>query len=132
MRRPFHVVNRRKNDFDIVEIDLDDVFYVGTQNGEKYLRTQENVYFYISRPEEHERFLELQGFVKVDRCFMVQKDKVEFYDEETHKLYFQKEPVGKEAPNAPVSRAHMKEIADIRRSSAFGNSFLSRLAEDKG
>ena len=115
MRRPFHVVKRlSKSDFEIVEIDLDEVLYVGTHNGEKFLQTHTDTYYYIKSPEEQERFLTSQGFVKVDRCYMVQMEKVEFYDEQRHRLYFDKEPVGKDAPSAPVSRAHLKHIDHVR------------------
>ncbi|SDX81691.1 LytTR family transcriptional regulator DNA-binding domain-containing protein [Paenibacillus sp. CF384] len=128
MHRPFHVVNRRKDgSFDIVEIDLNDVRFVGSLNGEKYLQTHEGAFYYIKSPEEQERFFSLQGFVKIDRCFMVQKDKIEFYDEDTHQVFFEKEPVGKDALRAPVSRAHYKEVRDIRRrgSSTAKNGLLS-------
>ncbi|WP_274651699.1 LytTR family DNA-binding domain-containing protein [Paenibacillus humicola] len=115
MRRPLHVVKRHsKTDFEIVEIDLNDVLYVGTHNGDRFLQTHDDIYYYIKSPEEQERFLTSQGFVKVDRCYMVQMDKVEFYDEQRYRLYFEKEPVGKDAPSAPVSRAHLKEIKNIR------------------
>ncbi|SFS83949.1 hypothetical protein [Paenibacillus sp. BC26] len=115
MRRPFHVVNRRKKDFDIVEIDLDDVLFVGSYNGEKYLQTPQGAFYYIKSPEEQERFFEMQGFIKLDRCFMAQESKIEFYDEEMHHVFFEPEPISRNALRAPVSRAHYHAVKQIRR-----------------
>lgn len=105
------VVKRfNKREFEIVFIDLEDVLLMRSYRGEVYYQTREGLYSSISTFEEHERFLVEQGFKKVDRCYVVQMDQVEFFDDVQQRLYFVKQPVNSDSPSAPVSGAHLKSV----------------------
>ncbi|SEO74165.1 LytTR family transcriptional regulator DNA-binding domain-containing protein [Paenibacillus sp. OV219] len=108
------VVKRfNKKEFDIIFIDLEDVLLMRSYRGEVYYQTREGLYSQISTFEEHERFLVEQGFKKVDRCYVVQMDQVEFFDDVQQRLYFVKRPVNSDSPSAPVSGAHLKSVEKL-------------------
>ncbi|RXZ77076.1 hypothetical protein EBB07_32850 [Paenibacillaceae bacterium] len=106
-----------KKEFDIIYLDTSDILFSRSFRGEIYYQTKDELYARVSTFEEHERFLELEGFKKVDRCYLVQMEKVELFDTERHRLYFEKQPVGKDAPSAPVSTAHRAEITSVQMTS---------------
>ncbi|REE80964.1 LytTr DNA-binding domain-containing protein [Paenibacillus taihuensis] len=108
------VVKRfNKKEFEIVFIDLEDVLLMRSYRGEVYYQTREGLYSQISTFEEHERFLVGQGFKKVDRCYVVQMDQVEFFDDVQQRLYFVSQPVNSDSPSAPVSGAHLKSVEKL-------------------
>lgn len=98
-------------EFEIVMLDLNDVLFTFVENNVIKYRTKNEVFSQISTLEEQERFLSTMGFKKLERGYLVQLDKVEWYDEETHQVFFDPYP-SKKAPSAPVSRVHCKDVPE--------------------
>ena len=100
-----------RQEFEIVMLDLNDVLFTYIENNVIKYRTKSEVFSQISTLEEQERFLSTMGFKKLERGYLVQMDKVEWYDEETHQVFFEPYP-SKNAPSAPVSRVHRKDVPE--------------------
>ena len=68
-----------------------------------------------------ERFRSTMGFRKPERGCPVQMDEGKWYDEETHQVFFEPYP-SRNAPGAPVSRVHCKDVPEelVVRSKARG------------
>lgn len=113
------VRRRSKKDFEIVCVESSDVLYMYTYNGQINYQLRDGT---ILNPpttfEEHERVLLLENFAKSDRCYLVNMDKVEFYDEERLRLFFDPDPVEKEAPSAPVSLSRVDVVKGVRIASS--------------
>jgi len=114
------VVKRyNKDEFDIVYIDTNDVLYMFSHKSSVLYQTRQGTFSKISTFEEEERFFLEQGFQKVDRCYLVQMEKAEFYDEDTQSLYFDPLPTSQNSLKAPVSRTHRKDIAEVPTTSSY-------------
>jgi DNA-binding LytR/AlgR family response regulator len=100
-----------RQEFEIVMLDLNDVLFTFVENSVIKYQTKNEVFSQISTLEEQERFLSTMGFKKLERGYLVQMDKVEWYDEETHQVFFEPYP-SKKAPSAPVSRVHRKDVPE--------------------
>ncbi|MBO7745201.1 LytTR family transcriptional regulator [Paenibacillus sp. MWE-103] len=112
-----------KKDFDIVYVHRNDVLLMHSNYGQiNYQHKDGTILNPLSTFEEHERFLTQDKFARVDRCYVVNMDRVEFFDEERQRVFFDPEPVGKTAPSAPVSFSRMDTVKDVRRGSANGSS----------
>ena len=106
------VVRRlNRQEFEIVMLDLDDVLFTFVENNVIKYQTKNEVFSQISTLEEQERFLSTMGFKKLERGYLVQMDKVKWYDEETHQVFFEPYP-SRKAPSAPVSRVHRKDVPE--------------------
>ncbi|GGD75161.1 LytTR family transcriptional regulator DNA-binding domain-containing protein [Paenibacillus nasutitermitis] len=99
-----------KKDFVIEMIAVADVLYTYIQDGTLMYQTKRETYSQISTLEEQERFLMTNGFQKVERGYLVQMNKIEYFDEERSCVFFEQHPASKDAPNAPVSRIHKKDV----------------------
>ena len=100
-----------RQQFEIVMLDLDDVLFTFVENNVIKYQTKSEVFSQISTLEEQERFLSTMGFKKLERGYLVQMDKVSWYDEETHQVFFEPYP-SRNAPSAPVSRVHRKDVPE--------------------
>jgi len=101
-------INRKE--YEIEMIDVADVLYTYIQDGTLMYQTKGGTYSQISTLEEQERFLMTNGFQKVERGYLVQMNKIEYFDEERSCVFFEQHPASKDAPNAPVSRIHKKDV----------------------
>ena len=111
-----------KKEFDIETINVSDVLYTYIQNDTLMYQTSDGTYSQISTLEEQERFLNTRGFQKVERGYLVQMDKVEYFDEERSCVFFERPPAAKDAPNAPVARVYRKDVESFRVSSAMSDN----------
>lgn len=100
-----------RQEFEIVMLDLNDVLFTFVENSVIKYQTKSEVFSQISTLEEQERFLATMGFKKLERGYLVQMDKVEWYDDETHQVFFEPYP-SKNSPSAPVSRVHRKDVPE--------------------
>lgn len=104
------VVRRlNRKEFEIVYLDLNDVLFTFVEGSVIKYQTKREIFSQISTLEEQERLLSTVGFKKLERGYLVHMDKVEWFDEETHQVFFERYP-SKAAPSAPVSRAHRKDV----------------------
>ena len=107
-----HVVRRLgRKEFDIVEIDLDDVLFTYVEGSVIKYQTKTEVFSQISTLEEQERLFSTMGFAKLERGYLVHMEKVEWFDEDTYQVFFERHP-SKALPSAPVARAHRKDIPE--------------------
>jgi len=98
-----------RKEFDIVMLDMNDVLFTYVEGSVIRYQTKSEVFSQISTLEEQERLLSTMGFCKLERGYLVHMEKVEWFDEETYQVFFERHP-SKAAPSAPVSRAHRKDI----------------------
>ncbi|NBD26196.1 LytTR family transcriptional regulator DNA-binding domain-containing protein [Paenibacillus glycinis] len=122
-----------KKDFEIVYVNRNDVVLMHSHYGQiNYQHKDGTILNPLSTFEEHERFLTQDEFARVDRCYVVNMDLVEFFDEERQRVFFEPDPVGKNALSAPVSFSRMDTVKNVRRGNAragsvpSGNAQLSR------
>ncbi|MFD1955834.1 LytTR family transcriptional regulator DNA-binding domain-containing protein [Paenibacillus thailandensis] len=103
MRLP--VVKRaNKTTFEIVYVDLADVFYTFVEGGVLRYQTEAGVFAQISTLDEQERFLAENGFERIERGFIAQPAKATFYDDELSVLHFG------EVHQAPVALSRKKVL----------------------
>lgn len=110
-----------KKDFEIVYVDRNDVLLMHSHYGQiNYQHKDGTILNPLSTFEEHERFLTQteDKFARVDRCYVVNMDLVEFFDEERSRVFFEKEPVSKNAPSAPVSFSRKETMKNVRSGNA--------------
>lgn len=100
-----------RKEFEIVHLDLNDVLFTFVEGSVIKYQTKTEVFSQISTLEEQERLLSTMGFKKLERGYLVQMDKVEWFDEETCQVFFERYP-SKQAPSAPVSRVHRKDVPE--------------------
>ncbi len=98
-----------RKDFEIVMVDMNDVLFTYVEGSVIRYQTKSEIFSQISTLEEQERLLSTMGFSKLERGYLVQMEKVEWFDEDTFQVFFERHP-SKAAPSAPVSRAHRKDI----------------------
>ncbi|QHW34137.1 hypothetical protein GZH47_27310 [Paenibacillus rhizovicinus] len=117
------VKRHSKKDFEIVSVDSKEILFMNSYNGQiNYQLRDGTILNPPSTFEEHERVLLSENFAKSDRCYVVNMDNVEFYDEQRLRLFFDPEPVDKVAPSAPVSLSRADVVAGVRTASADGNN----------
>jgi len=107
------VKRHNKDEFDIVYIDTKDILFMFSHKSSVLYQTRQGTFSKISTFEEEERFFLEQGFQKVDRCYLVQLEKAEFYDDDTQSLYFDPLPTDQSSLKAPVSRPHRKDVMAV-------------------
>ena len=117
-----------RQEFEIVMLDLNDVLFTFVESNVIKYQTKNEVFSQISTLEEQERFLSTMGFKKLERGYLVQMDKVKWYDDETHQVFFEPYP-SKNVPSAPVSRVHRKDVPEElvvkRRARGYARGFYS-------
>ncbi len=99
-----------KTEFDVIFLRIEDVLFMRSFKGSVYYQTAEGLFPQVSTFEEHERMLAAQGFRKVDRCYAVNMDNAEYFDEGTKRIFFEPEPASKGAVYAPVSAKQRKDV----------------------
>lgn len=100
-----------KQDFVIIELPKSDILFTFIESGIIKYQTSYGVFSHITTLEEMEQYLKGDGFQRVERGYLVQTDKIEYYDDDRARVFF-----GGEI-SAPVSRAHRKDVLGYKRPS---------------
>ncbi|PDO09692.1 MAG: hypothetical protein BLM47_11345 [Candidatus Reconcilbacillus cellulovorans] len=92
-------------------VDLEDVLYIDSDNRKVVFHTHEGSFYLVDMLSAFARHLQPYGFRLLDRVNLVHLKKITHFDEEHHKVFFDR-IVTKDSPYATVSFANGKSYID--------------------
>ncbi|CAI6080889.1 LytTR family DNA-binding domain-containing protein [Cohnella sp. JJ-181] len=125
MSKVIPVSIRRGKEVEVIEIPLEDVLFQFIENGIIKFQTSYGIFSHLSSLEEFDRYLSGEGFRKVERGYLVQTDKIQRYDGDLGRVFFEG------GISAPVSRAHHKDLVAFLREGSSAPAYRLNLKPSK-